>query len=157
MIIVQMAGFKLIGLKLLEKTTNENGQSGIDCGNLWQEFESHSVIDRIPDKLEHKVYAVYFDYEGDEHKPFSYFIGCKVDRETSTPEGLDDLVIPEQNYMIINAKGVMPGCIADAWRDIWKSKVQRAFGYDFEIYDERSKDWSDAEVDIYVSSNSSQV
>src|SRR5690349_14738453 len=32
--------FLLMGLKLNNKTTNENGQSGIDCGNLWQKFET---------------------------------------------------------------------------------------------------------------------
>lgn len=32
--------FKLIGLALKTITTNENGQSMIYCGNLWQKFET---------------------------------------------------------------------------------------------------------------------
>ena len=70
--------FKLIGLKLDNKTTNEGGQSSIECGNLWQKFETENFAERIPDKLSDEVYAVYFDYEGDYTKPYSYFIGCKV-------------------------------------------------------------------------------
>lgn len=143
--------FKLVGLLLNQRTTNVNGQSGIDCGNLWQKFETENFAERIPDKLSEEIYAVYFDYEGDHTKPFSYFIGCKVKPEKEAPKGMDSLLIPDMVYSKIIAKGQMPDCIADAWKDIWASKIDRAYHYDFEIYDERSKDWSDAEVEIFVS------
>lgn len=39
---IEKTKFKLIGLKLDHKTTNEGGQSGIDCGNLWQKFEKEN-------------------------------------------------------------------------------------------------------------------
>ena len=31
--------FKLVGLRLKGKTTNQNNQSSKDCGDLWQKFE----------------------------------------------------------------------------------------------------------------------
>lgn len=148
---IKIARFKLIGLQLGQKTTNVNGQSGIDCGNLWQKFEKENFAERVPDKLSEEIYAVYFDYEGDHTKPFSYFIGCKVKSETSAPKGMDSLLIPAATYSRISAKGQMPDCIVNAWKDIWASKIDRTFSCDFEIYDERSKDWSDAEVEICVS------
>jgi len=74
--------FKLIGLKLNNKTTNESGRSGIDCGNLWQKFETENFVEKIPGRLSDEIYAVYYDYEGDHTKPFSYFIGCKVKFDT---------------------------------------------------------------------------
>ena len=67
--------FKLIGIKLDNKTTNEGRQSSIDCGNLWQKFETENFAERIQNKLSEEVYAVYFAYEGDYTKSFSYFIG----------------------------------------------------------------------------------
>ncbi len=143
--------FKLAGLKLPHKTINENGQSNIDCGSLWQRFETEEIADQIPDKLTNDVYAVYFDYEGDHTKPFSYFIGCKVDMDAVTPHGLDSLIIPKQQYQKVTAAGKMPDCISDSWKAIWKAEMDRAYGYDFELYDDRSKDWSKAEVDILVS------
>lgn len=73
-----MTGFTLAGLKLPQKTTNEGGQSNINCGGLWQKFNTENIAARIQDKLGAEIYAVYFDYEGDHTKPFSYFIGCKV-------------------------------------------------------------------------------
>ena len=143
--------FKLVGLKLIEKTTNQNNQSARDCGTLWQKFERDKIFEIIPNKLSNEVYAVYFDYEGDETKPFSYFIGCKTDKSSETPKELEDLAIPSQDYTRFSAKGVMTGCIADAWKQIWNSGLNRKFGFDFEVYDERSQDWSNAEVDIYIS------
>jgi predicted transcriptional regulator YdeE len=73
---INISEFKLIGLQLDKKTSNEGGQSGIDCGNLWQKFEKENFAELIPNKLGDEIYAVYFDYEGDDTKPFSYFIGC---------------------------------------------------------------------------------
>jgi len=146
-------GFSLIGLKLKKKTTNEGGQSGIDCGNLWQQFEQEQWAERIPGKLGNEIYAVYFDYEGDHTKPYSYFIGCKVKEGTEVPAGMESLVIPDSYYRKVTAKGPMPDCMVNAWKEIWRSDMDRAYRFDFEIYDERSKDWSHAEVDIFLSSN----
>ncbi|NOU20084.1 MAG: AraC family transcriptional regulator [Bacteroidales bacterium] len=150
---INIPKFKLIGLKLGNKTTNENGQSGIDCGNLWQKFETENFAERIQNKVSSEIYAVYYNYDGDYTKPFSYFIGCKVKNNSEIPHGMDSLVIPAGNYSKVIAKGKMPDCITNSWKKIWSSNIARTYQFDFEIYDERSKDWSNAEVDIFVSCN----
>jgi len=66
---------------------------------------------------------------------------------------MDRLVIPEQNYEKVTARGKMPDCISMSWESIWDSEIIRSYKYDFEVYDERSKDWNNAEVDIFVSTN----
>lgn len=118
-----MEKFKLIGLKLNGKTKNENGQSGIDCGELWQYFEESKIAEIIPNKISDALYAVYYDYENNENGLFSYFIGCKVDENTEKPENLDEILIPEQKYHKETAKGQMTGCISDAWTRIWNSNI----------------------------------
>ncbi|PRY89947.1 GyrI-like domain-containing protein [Mongoliibacter ruber] len=143
--------FKLVGLRLKGQTTNQDNQSSKDCGDLWQKFEADKIFDQIPDKLSNEVYAVYFDYEKDETGTFSYFIGCKVAKDSIPPKGLESLTIPHQKYQKHLAKGAMPACITDAWRKIWISDSKREFGFDFEVYGERCQDWSNAEVDIFVS------
>ena len=153
---ITLERFKLIGLKLEHKTTNENGQSNVDCGNLWQKFESEKIFEQIPNKKNNSVYAVYFDYDEDETKPFSYFIGCQVDENMNTPEGLSEIIIPSQSYQKVIAKGEVPYCISNAWSEIWSSEMNRIFGYDFEIYDERSHDWKNAEVDLFISIDPSE-
>lgn len=143
----------MIGLKLGKKTINEGGQSSIDCRNLWQKFEKENYEDRIPNKLSDEIYAVYFDYEGDYTKPFSYFIGCKVKIDIDAPQGMDNLTIPAGSFTKVIATEKMPECVTNSWKDIWSLKTDRAYKYDFEIYDERNKDWSNAEVEIFVSNN----
>jgi len=148
---MELEEIKLIGLSLPAKTTNEMGQSGIDCGNLWQKFEKENYAGKIPNKLSDEILAVYHHYEGDHTRPFSYFIGCKVEAETEIPEGLDGLLIPKGLYQKIIAAGKMPDCVINTWKEIWNSDIPRAYKADFEVYDERSKDWNNAIVDIFVS------
>ena len=142
---------KLIGLRRPHKTTNENGRSSIDCGSHWQTFEKEAVSERIPDKFDDTIYAVYFDYEADHTRPYSYFIGCRVPPESTAPEGLDVLEIPAQSYQKFTAVGNMPDCVSDIWKKIWAEDKDRVYGFDFEVYDQRSKDWNNAEVDVFVS------
>lgn len=142
---------KLIGLDLGRTTTNENGQSSIDGGNLWQKFEKGNYADKIPNKAGDEVYAVYYGYEGDYMQPFRYFIGCRVTDNDEVPEGMNRLTIPEGVFRKITVRGTMPDCISNAWQEIWASDIQRDYRYDFEVYDERSHDWSNAELDIYLS------
>jgi predicted transcriptional regulator YdeE len=46
------------------------------------------------------------------------FLGCKIDDNTITTEGMDSLVIPKAEYVKLISKGIMPDCEATAWRDI---------------------------------------
>jgi predicted transcriptional regulator YdeE len=147
---INVLDFKLIGISLPSKTTNENGQSGIDCGNLWQKFITENVVAKIQNKLSDEIYAVYYQYDGDHTKPFSYFIGCKVAEDTLTPDGMDSVIIKNGNYQKVIAKGKMPDCIGEAWIDIWNSKLDRQYITDFEVYGEKSQDWNNAEVEIYI-------
>lgn len=147
----KLKSYKLIGLRLPSKTTNVNNQSMKDCGELWTRFKRDEIFSKIPKKLSNEVLAVYYDYEGDHTKPFSYFIGCKVEVGTEVPNEMDSISIPGGNYQKVTAKGEMPVCIAEKWQEIWKSDIPRTFNTDFEVYDERSEDWSNAEIDIYLS------
>jgi predicted transcriptional regulator YdeE len=147
--VMEIKEFKLAGLKT--KTTNENGQSSIDCGKLWQKFSEEKYADKIPDKLGNDIFAVYYNYEGDHTKPFSYFIGCQVKSTGNVPEEFDSLIIPDGRYQVLTAKGKIPDCIVNTWNNIWESGIDRAFKFDFEVYSEKSRDWNNAEVEIMVS------
>ncbi|NGP89777.1 GyrI-like domain-containing protein [Fodinibius halophilus] len=151
--LTELQEITLIGLSLPEKTTNENNQAQKDCGQLWERFQSEDCISNIPNKLGDEVFAVYHDYEGDFTQPYSYFIGCKVPAETEVPKGMDQLTIPEGKYQKITAKGEIPDCVANAWREIWEKdgELNRKYLADFEVYGSKSQDWDNAEVDIYLS------
>ena len=146
-----MNKFELIGIKLPHKTLNKNNQAAIDCGGLWQRFLTEEIMAKIPNKISNEIFAVYFDFKSDHTEEFAYFIGCKVETNTNVPENLDALSIPQQQYKKVIAKGKVPECIGKAWSNIWDSNIPRNYGYDFEIYDERSSNWDDAEIDIFLS------
>jgi predicted transcriptional regulator YdeE len=148
---IELEEIKLIGLSLGTKTSNEMGKSSVDCGNLWKKFEIENYADKIPNKLSDEILAVYHQYEGDHTQPFSYFIGCKVGAETRIPEGLESLTISKGLYQKIVSTGKMPDCIINTWKEIWNSNIPRAYQTDFEVYDERSKDWNKAEIEVFVS------
>lgn len=142
---------KLIGLSLAHKTTNINGQSSIDCKNLWQQFENLKYAEIIAEKLSDEIFGVYYGYEGDNTKPFNYFIGCKVKSFSNLPQGLQSFTIPGGLYHKIIVKGKMPDCMFEAWKNVWATLIKRTYLVDFEVYDERSKNWNNAEVDVYIS------
>jgi predicted transcriptional regulator YdeE len=148
---VVLEEINLIGLPLNKKTTNANGQSAIDCGSLWEQFEKENYYGKIPGKLTEEILAVYHDYESDFTGYFSYFIGCKVAPGTEVPVGLEKLTISAGEFEKIVAQGQIPDCIADAWKTIWMAEIPRAYLADFEIYDDRSKDWRNGTIDIYLS------
>jgi len=147
---LEIPAFTLTGLALKTKTSNANNQSAIDCGSLWQQFEKGNYADKIPGKLDNDIIAVYHSYEGDHTQPYSYFIGCRVASGSAVPDGMDSLTIEKASYQQFIAKGKMPDCVADAWRQIWQTDINRAYTADFEVYDERSKDWNNAVVDIFI-------
>ncbi len=140
-----------VGIELESKTTNEGGKSAIDCGRLWQEFERGKYFEKIPNKLSDEIMAVYHDYENDHTGQFSYFIGCQVEECAVVADGMKLLIVPEGSFEKVTAKGLMPDCIAEAWKHIWAADLERAYLADFEVYDDRSQDWAKAEVDVFVS------
>ncbi|MGY3052057.1 putative transcriptional regulator YdeE [Pedobacter sp. UYEF25] len=144
---------KLIGIKLDQKTMNKDGRSSIDCGKLWQKFEIEKFETIISNKLSGDIYAVYYEYEGDYTKPVNYFIGYEVELNAVIPDGMVQLFVPQGTYTKIFSKGKMPDCVANSWKAIWQSQINRNYTFDFEVYTERSKDWNNAELEIFVSTH----
>jgi predicted transcriptional regulator YdeE len=143
--------FKLIGIRLETKTTNQQRQSSPDCEALWDRFERENLIDRIPDKLSDRVFAVYHDYDQDDPDSFNYFLGCKVNSQASPPDGFTAIEVPAGRYQVTIAHGRMPYCTAQIWQEIEKLDMNRNFGVDFEVYADESTNRHDAEVPVFVS------
>jgi predicted transcriptional regulator YdeE len=148
---IEIEHFRLTGIALKNKTSNQNGQSNADCGTLWQAFEEGDYFNKIPDRFSDEIIAVYYAYEGDQTKPFSYFIGCKTTAEEGVPENMQSMIISKGSYYKITATGILPACVSTAWKSIWDTGITRCFQSDFEIYAHRSKYWNNASVDIFIS------
>jgi predicted transcriptional regulator YdeE len=141
--------FNVIGISV--RTTNENGQSGKDIGELWNKFMMDKVLEQIPNKMEGSVYCIYTDYESDYTKPYTTIIGCKVKDLNTIPNGMIGRTIESGNYSKHTAKGNnLQEMIVQAWMKIWNSDLRRSYTADFEVYGEKAYKQEGAEVDIFV-------
>lgn len=145
---ISQGPFDVIGISL--RADNTDPAVGEKIGAHWQRFFSDGIAGRIPGRADEAFIAVYTDYEGDETKPYSLIVGCRVEGDASAPDGMVKVHVPAQSYAMTTAKGPMPGAVVEAWQAIWNSELKRAFTADFEVYDQRAADPSNAEVDIYT-------
>lgn len=127
-----LVGFEVVGISIL--MSNADGQAVHHINKLWARFYNESIVDRIPDKLGHEVYAVYSDYEGDHTKPYRLTIGCRVTGSLPVPPGLYRLRTESAKYQHLRATGEQPKALIKAWETVWTSDFPRRFGTDYEIY-----------------------
>jgi predicted transcriptional regulator YdeE len=142
--------FNIIGISV--RTTNEHNQAAIDIPALWGKFMAENILNQIPNKVNSSIYCVYTNYKKDYTKPYTTILGCKVESLESIPEGMVGIKIKENSYAKFTAQGNLTnGVVFNEWLKIWNSELPRAYTADFEIYDERSLDQTNATVDIFIS------
>lgn len=146
---VKIEAFKVIGISV--RTTNENGQSAKDIGELWNKFMSEEILNKIPNKVDNTIYSIYTDYESDHSKPYTTILGCKVENLDTIPEGMTAKTFNTGNYTKFVLKGdLTKGAVFAEWSKIWEMDLQRTYTADFEVYGEKAQNPTNAEVDIFV-------
>jgi len=149
MIKVQIESFNVIGIAV--RTTNENGQSGQDIGQLWGKFMSEGIAEKIPNKMDANVFSIYTNYEKDHTKPYDTILGCKVSSLEEIPDGMVGQSFEGGTYGKFVSKGdLTKGVVFGTWTEIWEQDLDRVFTADFEIYGEKAQNPTDAEVDVLV-------
>jgi predicted transcriptional regulator YdeE len=151
--LIPMESFNIIGISVrtdnsdITKLTN-------DMQNLWNKFISENIMGKIPNKIEHNIYCIYTDYEGDYTKPYTALLGCKVESLDELPTGLIGKTFKSGTYNKFTAKGnLSQGVVAKQWKHIWDLNLPRSYMADFEVYGEKSQNFEDAEVDIFIGVN----
>ncbi len=141
--------FNVIGISI--RTTNENGQALQDIPALWNKFMTGEIAKQIPNKIDDSVYCIYTEYEKDHTRPYTTILGCKVGNLDTIPNGMVGKTFEEATYAKRTVKGnILQGLVFNEWTKIWSSDIDRAYTADFEVYDERTQDPANAEVDIFV-------
>ena len=141
--------FNVIGISV--RTTNENGQAAQDIPELWNNFMTNRIADKIPNKIDNSLYCIYTDYEKDHTKPYTTILGCKVSGLQTIPDGMVGKNFEETTYTKIVAKGnILQGMVFNEWTKIWNSNLNRTFTADFELYGEKAQNPENAEVDIFI-------
>lgn len=132
------------------RTTNKNGQSAKDIGELWTRFMDENLVEQITDRLSDDTYCAYFDYETDDRGPYTAIFGCKVESLGKIPVGFTGAAIPAGTYKIYYLSGEFPATIGEGWKEIWASDVKRKFTADYDFYKANPKSFEETEARIYV-------
>jgi predicted transcriptional regulator YdeE len=113
------------------------------------------MADRIPDKRDSNLYAVYSEYASDHNGEYTFLVGAPVKAPAAAPPGMVLKLIPPGKYAVITTQeGPFPKVIPEAWLEIFKledeGKLNRLYRTDFELYDDRALDPQNGQVDIYI-------
>ena len=147
---VSISSFKIIGISVL--TTNQNNQSALDIGKLWEQFHSDQLFNKIPNKLNNNIYSIYTDYKSNFTEEYNTIIGVQVDCLDKIPKGLVGREFPVEKFVRFIAKGKMPDAVMDTWSKIWQQdkELNRKYSYDFELYGDKCQAGENSEVEIYI-------
>ena len=147
----KIEGFKIIGISV--QTSNQDGQNAADLGNLWGEFFSTNLVEKIPNSISKDIYTIYTDYESNFKGSYMAILGLKVSSFDAVPEGLIAREFPSENFKKFTAKGIIPNAVIDTWEEIWAEdkQLKRKYSYDLEIYTEKSQNGINSEVEILIS------
>jgi len=136
------------------RTTNENGSAAVAIPQLWHQFIHNNIQGQLTGKTSNDIYCVYTNYEKDFTRPYTTIIGCRVNEQEAQQEGFTTITIEAGNYAVFTAKGnLQQGAVYNKWLEIWEAPVIRSYTTDFEVYDQKAAEFSNAEVDIFVATH----
>ncbi|AWX44031.1 hypothetical protein HME9304_01031 [Flagellimonas maritima] len=139
----------IVGIAI--RTSNEKGKAQHDIPMLWRKFSEENIPNRVPNKLNDTIYAVYTDYEGDHTKPYTLVIGYNVASLNNIPEDMTVKIIPPANYKKFIAKGnLTKDAVINTWTEIWNTDLKRTYTADMEIYGEKAVNPTKGEAEILV-------
>jgi predicted transcriptional regulator YdeE len=153
--IVEQKDFIVVGIAARTNNSRESTPAGV-IGKEWARFMQDGVLEKIPNKLDHSIVAVYTDYEGDHNADYTFVLGARVGSEADVPEGMVAKKIPAGRYAVFtSAKGPGPKVVPELWMKInslpkTATGGDRTYRADFEIYDKRAADPQNLQVDVYV-------
>ncbi len=124
--------FDVIGVSIV----TDNKKATEEINTLWERFFSEQIGQKLENKADDVIYAVYSDYEGDHEKPYRLTIGYRVTSK-DTPENMHLVTIKDQSYAVMSAAGKQPDTLIETWKAVWSSDLERSYSTDFELYGPR--------------------
>jgi len=143
--LAEVESFDVVGISVV--TDNQKGTDDINA--LWERFFKDSVGQRIANKVDDVIYAVYSDYEGDHEQPYRLTIGYRVN-DPKTLDQMRRITVHSQNYAMMSAAGTQPDALIETWTAIWSSDLDRSYKTDFELYGPRFFEDGVNEVLVHV-------
>lgn len=153
--IFSMPEINLVGLTTRTYNSNEQNPSKAKIFPLLKKYFSNSFSEKILNRTNpNTTFIAYTDYESNYTGEYTCLIGEETTKNSNQDNSLDQINIPNQSYMKFTSEvGPLPEIVINLWNKIWEMKElenRRSYIADFEVYDHRSIDPSNAIVDIYI-------
>jgi predicted transcriptional regulator YdeE len=154
--VVEQPEFSVIGIQVRTSNAKEVTGGGA-IPKQWERFFKEGIANKIPNKVDSTVYAVYTNYASDYNGEYDFIIAMKVSRVSDIPPGMVAKKVPKGRYAIVtSAKGPVAQVVPQAWQRVYSLDDNkqlggaRAYKADFELYDQRSQNPQDSQVDLYI-------
>jgi predicted transcriptional regulator YdeE len=148
-------GFYVVGIAARTSNANEMAGNG-KIGDVWYTFLQPDLVAKIPNKIGVDLVAVYTEYETDHTGHYTYLLGLPISSAEALPSNLIVKHVPPGRYAVFSSgRGRITEVVQEVWQRIWAMSPEelggtRAFQTDFEIYDQRTADPENAQIDVYV-------
>lgn len=145
--------FNVIGIVI--RTTNKAAIVDGTIQKLWQQFFIESILSKIPNKVDNAIVALYYDFENDKNGQYNILIGAKVSSINEVPVGMVAQNVPAQKITVfLSETGPRGSVVLDLWKKIWsledQGKLEKTYIADYELYDERSQDPQNVQMEIHI-------
>jgi predicted transcriptional regulator YdeE len=150
----QIKPFTVIGISVRTNNVKEAGPHG-EIPKLWQRFIQEGLRERITNRRDSNIYALYTDYENNRRGEYTFAVGVMVPDEAAVPSGMVAKTVPGGQYVVFTSEAGPPAkVVSEAWMKAWKledqGKLSRAYKTDFELYEQRGQNPRNAQVDLYL-------
>jgi predicted transcriptional regulator YdeE len=148
--------FLVIGIEARTNNAREMTPEGV-IPKQWDRFFKEGIAQKIPNRTDANTLAVYTDYASDHNGDYTHILGARVSDASVVPPGMVAKRISKARYDVFTTeRGPVGKVVSAAWQEINgladRSGLggRRAYKADFEVYDQRSRDPQDSQVDIHV-------
>jgi predicted transcriptional regulator YdeE len=121
-------------------------------GALWKRWFQEGLEAKIPTKASTDIYSIYTNYEGDHTKPYTCFLGCRVDSISIVPDKMQALEVTGGKYAVFDVHGKLPEVIVQTWNNIYQiDSFERRWDVDFDLYGAEAMNPDNAKLNTFVS------
>jgi predicted transcriptional regulator YdeE len=150
----EQQSFAVIGVSVHTSGQKEAGGSG-EIPALWTRAMQDGTFERIPNRTDDKMLAIYTDFVTDQTGAYTYILGERVSSTEKVPEGMVAVTIPAGRYAVIESdKGALPDIMPKLWKDIAAMSTKdrggnRSFKTDYEVFP-AGFDWQNTQVEAHI-------
>lgn len=154
-VVEKVDGFTVIGISARASNVREMTPDGV-IGKQWGRLFKEGVLEKIPNKANSNIIAVYTDYASDKNGEYTYVLGAKANPGAEALAGMVAVKVPAGTYAVFTSeKGPAPKVVPEIWQRINSLPKSapggdRVYKADFEVYDQRAADPQNLQVDVYV-------